>query len=196
MTDAEVDADSRGCVSCHTGLRRQDHAQFTGGEAGLRQLPRRRRQGRRARRPGPEVEAVRRHPRQRPRAAAVPKTWHFPSAANPKQSYTLLNKESPAYVRFVNPSDYRVARQSCGACHIELIERAERSLMATGAMFFGGASYNNGILPFKNYILGEAYTHDGEPATLKSAEQPAGTVTPEQAKRGHLPILYPARPGR
>ena len=30
------------------------------------------------------------------------------------------------------PSDYRVAREACGACHIEMIEAAERSLMATG----------------------------------------------------------------
>ncbi len=36
--------------------------------------------------------------------------------------------------------------------------------MATRAMFWGGASYNNGILPFKHYILGEAYTRDGQPA--------------------------------
>ena len=31
-------------------------------------------------------------------------------------------------------------------------------------MFWGGAAYNNGILPFKHYILGEAYTREGEPA--------------------------------
>jgi len=59
-------------------------------------------------------------------------------------------------------------------------------------MFFGGALSNNDILPFKNYVLGEAYTKDGEPATLKAAGDPAGTVTADQAKRGHLPILYPA----
>ena len=27
-------------------------------------------------------------------------------------------------------------------------------------MFWGGAAYNNGILPFKRYILGEAYTRE------------------------------------
>ena len=74
----------------------------------------------------------------------------------------------PAFIRFVNPSDYRVAREACGACHMELIEKAERSLMATGAMLWGGGSYNNGILPFKNYVLGEAYTTHGEPARLLS----------------------------
>ncbi|MGZ8421051.1 MAG: hypothetical protein ACXWU3_16425, partial [Allosphingosinicella sp.] len=85
-----------------------------------------------------------------------PKSWHWPSSANPSRTYTVLNKESPEYVRFINPSDYRVARDSCGACHIEVIEAAERSLMASGAMLWGGAAYNNGIAPYKNYIFGEA----------------------------------------
>src|SRR5690606_10335000 len=89
-----------------------------------------------------------------------PESWHFPSSANPERTYTLLNRESPEFIRFVNPSDYRVAREACGSCHLDIIEKAERSLMATGAMLLGGAAYNNGIVPEKNYILGEAYTHD------------------------------------
>ncbi len=120
-----------------------------------------------------------------------PESWHWPSSANPKRSYTLLAKEAPEFVRFVNPSDYRVARESCGACHMEIIEASERSLMATGAMLWGGAAYNNGIVPFKNYVFGEAYTRKGEPATIKSPGSPHGTVTEEQKKRGALPILYP-----
>ncbi|WP_156254570.1 LVIVD repeat-containing protein [Sandarakinorhabdus oryzae] len=98
-----------------------------------------------------------------------PESWHFPSSANPKRSYTLLNREAPQFVRFVNPSDYRAARDACGACHLEIIERAERSLMATGAMLFGGAAYNNGILPYKNYVLGEAYTRPGQASALLGA---------------------------
>ena len=120
-----------------------------------------------------------------------PGAWHFPSSANPKRSYTLLNKESSEFVRFVNPSDFRVARQACGACHMELIEANERSMMATGVMLWGGGSYNNGILPFKNYILGEAYTPRGEPAKLLSAGNPPGVLTPEQLARGILPSLVP-----
>jgi hypothetical protein len=120
-----------------------------------------------------------------------PESWHWPSSANPKRSYALLNKEDPVFVRFVNPSDYRVARESCGACHIETIEAAERSIMATGAMLWGGASYNNGILPFKRYILGEAYTRDGEPAKIESPGVPAGTVTNAQEDRGAMAALYP-----
>src|SRR5690606_23019689 len=80
-----------------------------------------------------------------------PETWHYPKSANPERTYTLLNRESPEFIRFVNPSDYRVAREACGACHLEEIQATERSLMATGAMLWGGATYNNGILPFKNY---------------------------------------------
>lgn len=116
-----------------------------------------------------------------------PKTWHWPTSANPKRSYTLLNKESPEYLRFVNPSDYRIVREACGACHMKQIQAAERSLMATSAMLWGGAAYNNGILPFKRYVLGEAYTREGEPAVLDSPVQ----VTEKMAARGVLPKLYP-----
>lgn len=130
----------------------------------------------------------------RDRAHVLPKypdSWHFPSSANPKQSYALLNKESPEFVKFVNPSDYRVAREACGACHLPLIEANERSIMATGAMLWGGAAYNNGILPFKNYVVGEAYTREGEPALIQSPGVEPGTVTDEQAARGALAKLYP-----
>ena len=116
-----------------------------------------------------------------------PSAWHYPSSANPERSYALLNKESREFVRFVNPSDYRVASQACGACHQPIIDANIRSMMATGVMLWGGAAYNNGILPFKNYILGEAYTEDGEPAAITGA-----ALDPELANRhGVLPALYP-----
>jgi len=130
----------------------------------------------------------------RDRAHVLPKyphSWNWPSSANPSRSYTLLNIESPEYVRFVNPSDYRVARDSCGACHIETIEAAERSLMATGAMLFGGAAYNNGIADMKNYIFGEAYTRSGEPARIVSPTGADGRLTEAQRARGVLAELYP-----
>ncbi|MBU1376049.1 MAG: hypothetical protein KKE02_24520 [Alphaproteobacteria bacterium] len=192
MTDAEADKDSAGCITCHTDSDAKTMhvsqavklgcASCHGGDASVMA-------------PAGLAKTAAQYTSLRERAHVLPKypeTWHYPSSANPKQSYTLLNKESPEFIRFINPSDYRVARQACGACHMELIEKAERSLMATGAMFYGGASYNNGILPFKNYLLGEAYTAHGEPARLLSPGSPHGTVTPEQAKRGALPTLYPA----
>jgi hypothetical protein len=124
-----------------------------------------------------------------------PHAWNFPHSAKPKESFTLLNREAPEFVRFINPSDYRVARLSCGACHLSQIQASERSIMSTGAMFFGGGSYNNGILPYKHYVLGEAYTSTGAPAMVQSPSVgpggKPGTVTPEQAKRGALAALYP-----
>ncbi|HEX4737430.1 MAG TPA: hypothetical protein VH331_07705 [Allosphingosinicella sp.] len=121
-----------------------------------------------------------------------PKAWNWPSSANPPRSYTLLNIESPEYIRFVNPSDYRIVRESCGACHVEAIEAAERSLMSTGAMFWAAAAYNNGILSAKTPLLGEAYTRTGQPAKLVSPfTTPDNTLTPQQKARGALAELYP-----
>ncbi len=137
-----------------------------------------------------------------------PRSWNWPSSANPQRSYTLLNREAPEFIRFVNPADYRVAREACGSCHMEIIENAERSIMATGAMLWGGAAYNNGIVPFKNYLMGESYTREGEPACIVSPSQilpreqwanacaditmsANDILTPEQQARGALARLYP-----
>ena len=38
-------------------------------------------------------------------------------------------------------------------------------------------AYNNGILPFKNYLLGEAYTREGEPARIQSPLATGRAVT-------------------
>ncbi|AGH48022.1 LVIVD repeat protein precursor [Sphingomonas sp. MM-1] len=188
---AEADEKSAGCVSCHTASDQKTmHASPAvvlgcvdchGGDATVRgdaRLPH----------DAPAYVAARDKAHVLPR---YPESWHWPSSANPKRSYTLLNREAPEYIRFVNPSDYRVARAACGACHIEIIEAAERSLMSTGAMLWGGAAYNNGILPYKNYMFGEAYTQKGEPAQVKSPGSPPGTVTDAQANRGALATLYP-----
>ncbi len=136
-----------------------------------------------------------------------PMAWHYPSSANPKRSYTLLNKEAPEFIRFVNPSDYRVVRESCGACHMDTILAAERSLMATGAMLLGGASYNNGIAPYKNYIFGEIYgpaerhglllsEHEtpsigGATFSPGTAGRSVGVLTEAERARGALPFLVP-----
>src|SRR5690606_8690716 len=101
-----------------------------------------------------------------------PSRWK--SSANPERSYTWLLKESPEFVRFVNPGDLRVAREACGACHLPIIQANEKSLMANAAMFWGAAAYNNGILPYKHSIVGEAYGRDGEPVAVES-EIPEGT---------------------
>jgi hypothetical protein len=190
-TQQEADAKSAGCKSCHTSTDAMTMHQTPavvlgcadchGGDASVMA-------------PAGLAKTDPQYASYRDRAHVLPRypeAWNFPSSAKPPRTYTLLNKESPEFIRFVNPSDLRVARQACGACHLPIIQAAERSLMATAAMFFGGASYNNGIVPFKHYVLGEAYTSDGQPAKVLSPGNPPGTVTDAQAARGALPALYP-----
>ncbi len=188
---AEVDAKSSGCFSCHlksdapsmhvSPAVRLGCTDCHGGDAAVRGNPS-------AGREAPAYVVARERAHVLPR---YPKAWDYPSSANPKRGYTLLNREAPEFVRFVNPGDYRVAREACGACHLPVIEAAERSLMSSGAMLFGGAAYNNGIVPYKNYIFGEAYTRDGLPAKVVSPGVIPGKLTERQKARGALAELYP-----
>ena len=164
QTEREADAKSAGCITCHTASDRHTmHANPAvilgctdchGGNTEIKKPAKAEYKGVGS---SAYLEAMNlAHVLPR-----FPDKWQTPSSANPSGSYTLLNKENPAFVRFVNPSDYRVVRHACGACHLPVIQAAERSIMATGAMLFNGAAYNNGILPFKRGVLGEAYTEDG-----------------------------------
>jgi hypothetical protein len=188
----EAAAKSAGCTDCHTATDQATmHASPAvvlgctdchGGDASVRRA---------AGVPADDPE----YRRLRDRAHVLPRypaAWAARGPGNPERSYTLLNREAPEFVRFVNPGDLRSAREACGACHLATVEAAERSLMATNAMFWGGAAYNNGILPFKNYLLGEGYTREGEPAVLESGPPEQLGLTPEQAlERGILSQLYP-----
>ncbi len=190
QTQADADRKSAGCITCHSASDRHTMhanpavtlgcADCHGGDASV------------VRHAGSEYGgadsasylAAMNKAHVAPRFA---QDWQAPASANPKRSYTLLNREHPDFVRFINPSDYRVARESCGACHLPVIQAAERSLMATGAMFWAGAAYNNGILPFKHAVLGESYTGQGDPATILNP------VTPDEwmTLKGVLPQLFP-----
>jgi hypothetical protein len=182
---AEAEAKSAGCTSCHTATDRHTMHQNPGvilgctdchgGEAGV-VLPEGVKRGEEA------YRATLRKAHVLPRDE---RAWSWPSSATPERTYTLLNREAPEFVRFINPGDLRVAREACGACHLAIIHASERSLMATSAMLWGGAAYNNGILPFKRYILGEAYTREGLAATLVNPVVPDTFLT----TKGILPSL-------
>jgi hypothetical protein len=196
---AYVDAKNNGCVSCHTA---SDHKTMHASPAvvlactdchgGNEKVVADRSWAKK----GLDYQGALREAHVLPK---FPNAWGWPSSANPKRSYALISREAPEYIRFINPSDYRVAREACGACHMEIIEASERSIMTTGAMLWGGAAYNNGIVPFKNYMFGESYNRAGEPAVLKSPSSKIGadgkpmfgTVTDAEKARGALPILYP-----
>ncbi len=170
----EANTKSEGCVSCHTDSDRKTmHASEAvvlgctdchGGNAGVH-LP----SGESL--PSPSELAARSYSASYKTAMdsahVLPRfPDQFPTSANPQRSYTHLMKESPEFTRFINPGDLRVAREACGACHLPIIQANERSLMANNAMFWGAGAYNNGILPQKHSMLGEAYTRDGEPAAM------------------------------
>ncbi len=187
QTREQAGARSAGCMDCHRETDEPSmHASPAvvlgctdchGGDAAVRWS-------------GAAVDTSAGYVAARDRAHVLPRfpdDWHWPASANPERSYALLNREAPEFIRFVNPSDYRVVREACGACHLKTILAAERSLMSTNAMFWGGAAYNNGILPFKNYLLGEAYTREGEAAILEGA--PASAE--DRAAHGILEKLYP-----
>lgn len=117
-----------------------------------------------------------------------PQFW--PNSANPTRSYTLLNHESPEFIRFVNPGDFRVAHIGCGTanCHPKEVQTNRKQIMATGCMLWGAALYNNGAVPFKAARYGEAYSMNGAP--LRIISQPAPSEA-ELSTKGVVPFLDP-----
>ncbi len=190
QTRAEADAKSAGCLSCHAGIEPM-HEQSTvvigctdchGGNVAATAA---------GAAPGSAAygaaqQAAHVQPRF-PKAWADPKNPGRISSANPIRSYTLLNHESPEFIRFVNPGDLRVAAESCGACHGAEVHKVDRSLMTTSAMLWGGAAYNNGIVSAKSYIFGESYERDGTPRQINTVPPPK----PEEREQGVLPSLLP-----
>lgn len=122
-----------------------------------------------------------------------PKIWGKTSA-NPEIPAAKTLKESPDYIRFVNPGDLHGAFAACLNCHEDTVRTTRTSMMAHGAMLWGAALYNNGAHPRKNAIFGEAYTLDGQPATLLAATRPSSPEGPtwtDVFKKGHMPFLLP-----
>ena len=74
-----------------------------------------------------------------------PEAWR--GSGNPVRSYTLLNHESPEFIRFVNPGDLRIAHIACGQCHANEVLQVRKSMMTHGCMLWGAALYNNGAVP-------------------------------------------------
>jgi len=105
-------------------------------------------------------------------------------SGNPERAYTLLNREDPNFIRFVNPGDLRVADLTCGTanCHGEkkgnVVLKVRKSLMTQGGFLFGAALYNNGASPVKDTRYGESYS----PAAIASGK---GT---------DLPVFNPHQP--
>jgi hypothetical protein len=115
----------------------------------------------------------------------LPHEW--PTSANPERSYTLLFKESPEFIRFVNPGDLRVAQETCGQCHAKEVMQVRSSLHTTTGVFWTAAAYNNGIWPFKTATFGESYSREGVPQKMVMNPPP----TEAEKRKGVLPMLVP-----
>ena len=120
----------------------------------------------------------RRRPHDRPTSDQAHVQPRFPEAwrtsANPVRSYTLLNHESPEFIRFVNPGDLRIAHLSCGTagCHPSEVLQNRKSMMTHGCMLWGAALYNNGAVPVKPARFGESYSMNGVPQRLQTVPPP------------------------
>lgn len=173
QTEADVLRKSRGCMECHKGIENPSMhvsrnvvlgcADCHGGN------------------PTPGLTVAKAHVR-----AKHPEFW--PSSANPSDSDVLLNKESPEFIRFVNPGDLRVAAKTCGVCHEKEFRNTSHSMMRHGAMLWGAALYNNGAVPHKNPRYGQAYGPNGEPLKLLNPYEPSAEET---RTNGVLPYLLP-----
>src|SRR6185295_13289913 len=184
MTAAEAARRSLGCVDCHSGIEDMHNGKINlgcidchGGDAGSRA------QG--LAKGSPPYEEAKRKAHVQPKLRDLWKT-----SANPQRANAQLNQESAEFMRFVNPGDLRVARLSCGTteCHGSEVHAVGKSMMATGAMLWGAALYNNGSFPLKNYRFGESYAADGTPQRLQTVPQPSPDET---KKKGVLPYLDP-----
>ncbi|MCH8045290.1 MAG: hypothetical protein IID44_16385 [Planctomycetes bacterium] len=166
----DVAQKSRGCVRCHKGVTDMHttgtvHLGCTdchGGDAST-------------------LDQEKAHIRPR-----FPEAWS--SSANPVRSYTLLNHESPEFIRFVNPGDLRVAHISCGECHAGEVLAVRKSMMTHGCMLWGAALYNNGAVSHKRPRYGESYSMNGKPLRLQTVPAP---TEKEMAREGVLPFLDP-----
>ena len=173
QTQAQADAKSIGCLECHHGVEPMHKAEQNvvlgctdchGGN------------------PAQHLRIEQAH--VLPRNKAFWKT-----SANPPNSNAWLNHESAEFIKFINPGDLRVAKETCGLCHGEIVRNVDHSMMNHGAMLWGAALYNNGAYPEKNYRFGQAYGADGAPLKLINYT----AVTPEDTRvHGILPFIDPA----
>ncbi len=114
----------------------------------------------------------------------------FVNSGNPVRSYTALNHEDPAFIRFMNPGDLRIAHLSCGTtgCHDQEHQQVRNSMMTHGCMLWGAALYNNGSVSQKWSRYGESYSMHGEPQRLLTIPAPTAEDT---ERRGILASLEP-----
>ena len=185
---AEADRKSAGCLTCHTqtdeptmhatGTVRLGCTDCHGGDAAARIAS-----GVSSNSPEYREVKLRAHPQPR-------ESKREDVSANPQRAYTEWLKESPEYIRFVNPGDLRIAPETCGSagCHTAEVRNVSTSMMTTGGMLWGAALYNNGSYPHKDTQFGESYSREGAPQNLRTIPPPEAQET---RAKGVLPEITP-----
>jgi hypothetical protein len=183
-SQADVDSQSVGCVSCHgTTEAASMHPSGTvhigcafchGGDPGVKRVD-------------GDVAYLRAKERAHPKPR-IPEL--FQTAANAIRPYAKWLEESEEYIRFVNPGDLRVAEKTCGSagCHVSEVRNVSTSMMTHGGMLWGAALYNNGAFPLKDPHFGESYAADGSPRRISTYPPP---TLDDTLKKGILPFLDP-----
>ncbi|MHC5111728.1 MAG: thrombospondin type 3 repeat-containing protein [Planctomycetota bacterium] len=91
----------------------------------------------------------------------------------------IMDKTTPPldydlpYQKFINPSNLRVADESCGQCHPVKLEVVLKSMMATAAGHYAGGLYLGGVVDSKVPVYGTFAVEDtdGEVPTEEGAVQ-------------------------
>ena len=137
QTQEEVDAKSAGCVSCHvnedeptmhpTRTVRLGCTDCHGGDASAVITPG-------TARDSAAYSQVKAKAHVQPHDAVFAR-----GLANAERAYTAWLRESYEYVRFANPGDLRVARQTCGSagCHASEVRNVSTSMMTHGGDALG-----------------------------------------------------------
>ncbi|HEY6306915.1 MAG TPA: hypothetical protein VI488_10715 [Candidatus Angelobacter sp.] len=188
QSQADADAKSSGCISCHSSTDSASmHTSTTvrlgctdchGGKSDITLAP------------GTAVSSQE-YQAIKTKAHVAPR-WQQDarSSANPVRAYAKWLQESPEYIQFVNPGDLRIASQTCGTsgCHEFEVRNTRTSMMTHGAMLWGAALYNNGSFPLKNPHFGQSYDLNGVPQKLQTFPAPSAEET---RQKGILPELQP-----
>src|ERR1700722_735022 len=92
-------------------------------------------------------------------------------SALPERTYTRWLKESPEFIKFVNPGDLRVAPETCGAdgCHAQKVRASSASVVTHTGLLGVEARYKKGGGQTKNAPFRESYDRDRSPPSIKPA---------------------------
>jgi hypothetical protein len=168
--DADVLRKSEGCLTCHNGVEKMHES--TTVKLGCS-----------------DCHGGNPYAKRIDDAHVQPKDSDFwKNASNPERSFTLLNEETPEFIKFINPGDLRIADETCGSCHPQEVLRVKKSMMATSSLLWGGAAYNNGVLSNKVYTIGESYSREGLPQRVNTVPEPSNSDIED---KGILPFVYP-----